>query len=243
MGERRHVAQLLCAIDTVDRSAAVNLARVLKGKVGGVKLGLEFCTANGPEGVRAVAGEGLPIFLDLKFNDIPNTVAGAVRASGAVNPFMLTVHALGGPAMLRAAMGAACRLAETSGRERPKVVAVTVLTSMDDEDLSALGVVNPASDAASRLAELAQRCGVDGVVTAATEIKRLRAQCGSDFLLVVPGIRPAWSSAQDHKRIVTPADAVRSGADYLVVGRPITLADDPVASARRIAEEMAGAAA
>lgn len=236
-------ARLLCAIDTVERSAAKALVRELKGAIGGIKLGLEFVTANGPEGVAELAEVGLPVFLDLKFNDIPNTVAGAVRATGPVAPFMLTIHALGGPAMMRAAMAAAHRLAQGGKGARPRVIAVTVLTSMDEDDLARLGLAGKVSDEVGRLANLAQECGVDGVVASAREIVRLRKQCGPDFLLVVPGIRPAWSSADDQKRIVTPAEAVSRGADYLVVGRPITRAQDPVDAAHRIVAEMAGATA
>ncbi|MEE9301211.1 MAG: orotidine-5'-phosphate decarboxylase [Alphaproteobacteria bacterium] len=243
MAERDGVGRLLCAIDTVELGAARGLARRLKDQVAGIKLGLEFCTANGPEGVQAVAAEGSPIFLDLKLYDIPNTVAGAVRAAGAMRPAMLTIHALGGSAMMRAAMGAAHRVAAASGGARPKVIAVTVLTSMDEEDLETLGLRGDVSEAVSRLAGLAQDSGVDGVVCSARELDRLRARCGPDFLLVVPGIRPAWSSADDQKRIVTPAEAIRRGADFLVVGRPITQASDPVAAAGRIADEMAGAPA
>jgi orotidine-5'-phosphate decarboxylase len=239
MAETGTADRLLVAIDTTDLDAARALASALKGEVGGVKLGLEFYTAHGPDGVRAVADAGAPVFLDLKFDDIPNTVGGAVRACGPLEPFMLTVHALGGPAMLRAAMAAAFRLGEASGAERPRVVAVTVLTSMDATDLAALGLSGTVSDAVGRLAGIAQDCGVDGVVSSAHEVERLRAQCGAEFRLVVPGIRPAWSSTDDQKRIVTPGEAVALGADYLVVGRPITRADEPVEAARRIVAEMA----
>ncbi len=242
MSKRDIARRLLCAIDTTDLDAARHLATGLAGEIGGVKLGLEFYTAHGAAGVEAVAAEGSPLFLDLKFNDIPNTVAGAVRACGALSPFMLTVHALGGAAMLRAAVAGALRLGDAAGTPRPKVVAVTVLTSMDRTDLEALGLKGPVSDAVARLAALAKDCGVDGVVSSAHEIEALRRQCGADFTLVVPGIRPAWSSADDQKRIVTPGDAIGLGADFLVVGRPITMADDPATAARRIVGEMAGAA-
>ena len=242
MEERSRVSKLICAIDTVETDAALGLARKLAGEVGAIKLGLEFFVANGPAGVASVARTGLPIMLDLKLNDIPNTVAGAVRATAALDPFMLTVHATGGPAMLRAAMAASFRIAERTGR-RPKVVAVTVLTSMDDDDLETVGMQGPVDDRVRRLARLAQESECDGAVASARELTLLRDQCGPDFDLVVPGIRPAWSSDDDQKRIVTPADAVRGGADYLVVGRPITKSSDPVEAARRIADEMAGAAA
>ncbi len=239
MAETGTASRLLVAIDTTDFEVARDLAHALKGEVGGVKLGLEFYTAHGAEGVRTLSDAGAPVFLDLKFNDIPNTVGGAVRACGPLNPFMLTVHALGGAAMLRAAMAAAFRLGDAAGGERPRVVAITVLTSMDAADLSALGLSGTVSDAVGRLAGIAQECGLDGVVSSAHEVERLRAQCGVDFRLVVPGIRPAWSSTDDQKRIVTPGEAMALGADYLVVGRPITRADEPVEAARRIVGEMA----
>jgi orotidine-5'-phosphate decarboxylase len=234
--------RLLCAIDTVDRDTAVSLARSLRDVVGGVKLGLEFFIAQGPDGVAAVAETGLPIFLDLKLYDIPNTVAGAIRASAGLNPFMITVHIAGGAAMLRAAMAASFRVAEQNGGRRPLVVGITVLTSFDDDDVTAVGMKGPVSDMVRRLTDLALNNGLDGVVASAHEIADLRVQCGDEFELVVPGIRPAWSSADDQKRIVTPAEARRRGADYLVVGRPIIRSDDPAAAAMRIVEEMAGAA-
>jgi len=150
------------------------------------------------------------------------------------------VHVVGGPAMLRAAMAAAYRIADADGK-RPRVVGVTVLTSFDEDDLAAVGMSGPIGDQVRRLADLAQANGLDGVVASAHEIDALRAQCGSEFMIVVPGIRPAWSSADDQKRVIAPAEALKKGADILVVGRPITKASDPVAAARRIVEEMSGA--
>ena len=241
MADSDRASQLLCAIDTTDLDAAVSVATSLKGLVGGVKLGLEFFTANGPGGVAAVAESGLPLFLDLKFYDIPNTVAGAIRGSVGLNPFMITVHVGGGPAMLRAAMAASFRVAAQVDGQRPLVIGVTVLTSFDEDDVAQVGMQGPLPDQVRRLAELAQDSGLDGVVCSAHEIADLRRQCGDDFKLVVPGIRPAWSSADDQKRIVTPQEALRRGADYLVVGRPIVRSDDPPAAARRILDEMAGA--
>ncbi len=155
---------------------------------------------------------------------------------------MLTVHVAGGAAMLRAAVAAAFRVGEHHGR-RPLVVGITVLTSFDDDDVEAVGMRGPLAEQVRRLADLAQSSGLDGVVASAYEIADLRRQCGDDFTLVVPGIRPAWSSPDDQKRVVTPAEAVRRGADYLVVGRPITRSDDPPAAARRIIDEMASVAA
>jgi len=235
--------RVICAIDTDDLQQATALASQLAGQVGAFKLGLEFYTAHGPAGVKAVADGGMPIFLDLKFSDIPNTVAGAMRAAAGCAPAMVTVHATGGPAMMRAAAAAGMRIADATGGTRPKILAVTVLTSFDEDDVAAVGMVGPLHDQVKRLAELAQQCGLDGVVASAHEIAALRKACGPDFTLVVPGIRPGWAAADDQKRIVTPADALRQGADYLVIGRPITRSDDPAAAATRIAEEMIGLAA
>jgi orotidine-5'-phosphate decarboxylase len=229
--------RIFVALDTQDLGKAAGLAQVLAGQVGGLKIGKEFFSAQGPDGVRAVAG-GEPLFLDLKFHDIPNTVAGAIRAVVHLRPFMVNVHASGGRAMMQAAGEAAREAAEDLEVTRPLVLGVTVLTSLDEDDLEAVGQRGPASDQTVRLANLARDSGLDGVVCSPREIAALRAACGSDFLLVVPGIRPAWAAAGDQKRIMTPAQALEAGADYLVVGRPITGAADPVAAARRLVEEL-----
>ena len=224
--------RIFVALDTTDLDRALALGRGLKGFVGGVKVGKEFFTALGPAGVGALGELGLPVFLDLKFHDIPATVVGAVRAALALKPFIINVHASGGAEMMRAAVEAA------DGPDRPLVVAVTVLTSLADEDLAATGVAGDAAAQVLRLAGLAKRSGLDGVVCSAREAEALRAALGDDFKLVVPGIRPQWAAADDQKRIVTPAEAVAKGADYLVIGRPITAADDPADAARRIAAEL-----
>jgi orotidine-5'-phosphate decarboxylase len=224
--------RIFVALDTTDLDRALALGRGLKGFIGGVKVGKEFFTALGPAGVGALGELGLPVFLDLKFHDIPATVAGAVRAALALKPFIINVHASGGAEMMRAAVEAA------DGPDRPLVVAVTVLTSLADEDLAATGVAGDAAAQVLRLAGLAKRSGLDGVVCSAHEAEALRAALGDDFKLVVPGIRPQWAAADDQKRIVTPAEAVAKGADYLVIGRPITAADDPADAARRIAAEL-----
>lgn len=228
--------RIFCAIDTGDLNDALQLASKLNGAVGGLKLGLEFFTALGAEGVQKVVDIGAPIFLDLKLHDIPNTVAGAIHSASAMKPTMITVHASGGAAMMRAAAAASMR-AGVDG-SRPLLIAVTMLTSFDDEDARMIGYSSSVKDQVQRLASLAQECGMDGVVSSAHEIETLRATCGPDFKLVVPGIRPGWASADDQKRIVTPADAISRGADYLVIGRPITRADDPRAAADRIAAEL-----
>jgi len=228
--------RILVALDTIDVGCAADLAVGLTGLVGGVKLGHEFFYANGPDGVRrVVAGTALPLFLDLKFNDIPNTVAGAVSAVFSLRPYMLNVHASGGRVMMRAAASAVAKAPEP----RPLMLAVTVLTSLGEEDLAEMGVTDGIEQQVVRLAGLAQASGMDGVVCSAREITALRAACGPKFKLVVPGIRPAWAAAGDQKRVVTPAEAISLGADYLVIGRPITAADDPAAAARRIGEELA----
>ena len=229
---------ILAAIDTPDLEKAKALAASLGPAVGGVKLGLEFFNAHGPAGVRAVAGEADNLFLDLKYHDIPNTVAGAVRSIVALRPKIVNVHAAGGAAMMRAAAAAASEQSAKLGVRRPLVIAVTVLTSLDDDDLAATGQMGPAANQTLRLAALAQSCGMDGVVCSPREITALRAACGADFTLVAPGIRPAGADAGDQKRVAKPRDALSAGADWLVIGRAITDAPDPAAAARAIAADL-----
>lgn len=229
---------IFCAIDTTDLDKAVRLAEALKGAVGGIKLGMEFFYSNcrgagGVDQVREACGD-LPLFLDLKFHDIPNTVASAVRAVAPLKPYMINVHASGGRDMMRAAAAAAAEM----GAARPLVVAVTVLTSLNEKDLNEVGIDAPVESQVGRLALLAKECGLDGVVCSAREIDIVRHACGHAFKLVVPGLRPAWAAVNDQKRIETPAEAKSAGADILVIGRPITGADDPAAAARRIADEL-----
>ncbi len=231
--------RIFCAIDTDDPAAAAALAARVGGTVGGIKLGLEFFLANGPDAVRRVAGERR-LFLDLKLHDIPNTVAGGVRAVVPLRPYFLTLHASGGAEMMRRAAAAAAETAARLGVPRPNLLGVTVLTSLGDEDLEQVGQRRPAADQVRRLAALALRCGLDGVVASPQEVAVLRAECGPDFRLVIPGVRPSWAPADDQKRVTTPAEAVAAGADHLVIGRPITRADDPAAAAARIAAEIAG---
>ena len=234
--------RILVALDTPDLARAKALATALSGLVGGLKIGKEFFAAHGPQGVREVAG-GQALFLDLKFHDIPNTVAGALRAAVDLEPRIVTVHASGGQAMMAAAAEAVRDAAAARGIQRPRLIGVTVLTSLDDADLDAVGQRGPATDQVLRLARLAQDSGLDGVVCSPREIAGLREALGPDFLLVVPGIRPDWAAKGDQKRVTTPIEALAAGADYLVIGRPITGAEDPAAAARRIAEELAAAAA
>jgi orotidine-5'-phosphate decarboxylase len=230
---------IFCALDTTDLEAARQLAKAAAAAGCGIKIGKEFFAAHGPAGVRQVRPDGVALFLDLKFHDIPNTVAGAVRAAAAaMRPTFMNVHASGGGAMLQAAAEAAASV----GGDRPRILGVTVLTSLDRDDLTSIGVTVSIAEQVRRLAKLARDNGADGAVCAASEIADLRATCGSDFTLVVPGIRPAGSAAGDQKRVMTPVEALQLGADWLVIGRPITAAADPTAAARAIVAEIKAAA-
>lgn len=254
----RPTDRLLVALDLVDVERAAALARALAGRVGGIKLGKEFFTANGPEGYRRVADAGLPIFLDLKFHDIATTVARAVRAALPLRPFMLDVHASGGAAMMHAAAKAVAEgSAQAGGADsggatpgtrpwirpgtRPLIVAVTMLTSLRQADLEALGFLGSVQEQVTRLAVLAKSCGLDGAVCSCAELMALRGACGPDFVLVVPGIRPSWAAGDEHRQTITPAEAIALGADYIIVGRPIVQAPDPAGAAARICAEMATA--
>jgi len=217
--------KLIVAIDTADPARAAALATAVAPHCGLLKLGLEFFVANGPAGVRAVTAR--PVFLDLKLHDIPNTVAGAVGGVLPLAPRMLTVHAGGGAAMIEAARNAA----EPAGAARPMILAVTVLTSLDATALAATGVTDDPARQAVRLGRLAMAAGADGLVCSAHEIASLRDALGSRVRLVVPGIRPADSAKGDQARIMTPRDALAAGADWIVVGRPITGAADPAKAA------------
>lgn len=218
------------ALDTPGLVEARALAGRLAPHVGGLKLGLEFFCANGPAGVAAMADLGLPIFLDLKLHDIPNTVAGALHSLAGLAPAIVTVHAAGGHAMLAAARAAA--------PAATKVVAVTVLTSLDDVDLAAAGVGDGAAAQVARLAGVVRGAGLDGVVASPHETAAVRGAWGK-ALIVVPGVRPAGSDTGDQKRVMSPREALAAGASVLVIGRPITAANDPVAAAREIARDLA----
>ena len=217
---------IFVAIDTPDIHRAAAIVRDVRGIAGGVKLGLEFFCANGHAGVLRMAERELPIFLDLKLHDIPNTVAKAVEALAPLDPAILTVHAAGGREMLAAAKSAA--------PPTTKIVAVTVLTSLDENDLSTIGVETSPSDQVTRLALLAQESGVDGVVCSGAEVAAAK-KAWPDGFFVVPGVRPAGSDVADQKRVVTPAQALADGASVIVIGRPITGAPDPARAIRDIA--------
>ncbi|HVF10932.1 MAG TPA: orotidine-5'-phosphate decarboxylase [Abditibacteriaceae bacterium] len=218
---------VLVALDVPTAAAALELAQRLRPYVGGFKVGLELFCAAGPAIVEDLGPAN--VFLDLKFHDIPNTVAGAVRATARSGVMMLNVHCLGGTAMMRAAVEAGREVNGTT-----KIIGVTILTSHDAPQLRELGLNQEPTAAVLRLALLARETGLDGVVCSPQEVKAVRAECGSDFLLVTPGIRPSNSVRGDQKRVLTPQQTLAAGADWLVIGRPITEANDPERAARDI---------
>lgn len=228
--------RLIVALDAPSADAALKLLKRLGNHCCWYKVGLELFTAAGPAVIEQIAGRGHSVFLDLKLHDIPNTVAGAVRSAAALGARMITLHALGGPAMLSAARAALEGLPDP-----PQLLAVTVLTSMDSEQLEAVAINRAPADEAELLARMGLAAGIRGFVCSPHETARLRALAGPDAVLVVPGIRPAGVAAGDQKRIATPADAIRAGASYIVVGRPITQSPDPGEAAEAIVRQIAQA--
>ena len=225
--------RLIVAIDVPDKAAALQCVDRLSGRVGYFKIGLEIFTAEGPRLVEEIRDRGERIFLDLKLHDIPNTVAGAVRSACRLGVDMLTVHASGGSAMLRAAVEEAQRVSKP-----PLILAVTALTSLSDEDVARLGVGRKTEQWVETLVDIAHGAGVRGIVASGRELTMLRKKFGDEMRLVIPGIRPAGAAAQDQSRAVTPGEAIRSGAGFIVVGRPILQAADPAAAADNIVAEI-----
>ena len=224
--------RVIVPLDVPTLAEAVTIARRLAGHVAAVKIGKQLFTAEGPGAIAAMHDLGFRVFLDLKYHDIPNTVAGAVGAARALGVWLLNVHASGGPEMMRAAAKAA------AGPNRPLVIAVTVLTSFSEGAYQSItGTSRSIEGQVLHLARETKAAGLDGVVASPREIRAIRQECGPDFLIVTPGVRPADASPNDQARVMTPAEAIRAGADYLVIGRPITAAPDPVEAARRIAVE------
>jgi orotidine-5'-phosphate decarboxylase len=237
--------RLIVALDVSSAQAARQMVAALGNSVNTFKVGMQLYTAEGPDFVRELIQSGKEVFLDLKYHDIPNTVASAVHEAARLGVSMLTVHASGGAKMLRAAVEAA---SEVSGgatavpaRRDPKILAVTVLTSMNEDGLHELGVSGPVVNQVVRLANIALNAGCHGLVSSALEVKTLRAKLGGDFLAVTPGVRPSGADHGDQARVVTPAEAISAGATHIVIGRPITAAKDPVAAARSIQQEIAEA--
>ena len=228
--------KVLVALDLESREQALALADSLRGSVGGFKIGSRLFTAEGPPMVRALTERGDKVFLDLKFHDIPNTVATAVAAAAQLGVWMVNVHAGGGTTMMRAARDAAQESAAKRGTTPPLVIAVTVLTSMNQQTLREVGVVIDLPDQVLRLAELAREAGLDGVVASPQETRAIRARCGQAFTIVTPGIRggTAAEARHDQERTMTPSEAIAAGASYLVVGRPVIAAPDPLAAARAL---------
>ncbi len=238
-------SSLIIALDIDSLSTAVKFATQLAPFVGMFKIGSQLFTAAGPAAIKEIAALGVDIFLDLKFHDIPNTVAGAVLCAASMPRVqLLNVHALGGSAMLQAAVQA-ISAGVAVGADRPRLLAVTILTSMDHKSLREVGIAGPVGDRVTKLACLAQKSGVDGVVASVHETRAIRKACGREFLIVTPGVRPADKSASskrdDQSRTATPTQAIDAGADFIVVGRPILAAPDPRAAAAAIVEEITAA--
>ena len=230
--------KLILALDVETAEEAARFVDLLKGKVGAFKVGSQLFTGNGPAVVEMIHGQGEKVFLDLKFHDIPNTVAGAVTEACRLGVFMLNLHASGGSEMMEAAVAAAHKMARP-GRPRPILLAVTVLTSLNAMALrQELAIERPLGQQVVHLAQMAKRAGLDGVVASPQEIREIRAATEPGFLIVTPGVRPTWAAAGDQKRIMTPKEAIEAGADYIVIGRPILSAPDPAAAAEKIIEEI-----
>ncbi|MEW5974512.1 MAG: orotidine-5'-phosphate decarboxylase [Acidobacteriota bacterium] len=228
-------ARIIVALDVPSRQEALSLVQRLRGEVGLFKVGSQLFTKEGPDLVREIVSSGEKVFLDLKFHDIPNTVVRAVQSAQSLGVSMLTLHAAGGARMLSEVVQA---LAGSGAQERPLLLGVTVLTSLSSADLAEVGIASPTAEQVVRLARLAQRCGLDGVVASPEETRLLRQELGATFKIVTPGIRPAGSDAHDQSRVATPSVAVQAGADYLVIGRPVVAAHDPLQALRAVVESI-----
>lgn len=233
--------RLIFALDVDTFEAAARWVEELRYEVGMFKVGKQLFTRCGPAVVEMVHAAGAQVFLDLKYHDIPNTVAAAAVEAARLGVKMFNVHALGGANMMATMQERLCAVAQNEGLAIPITLGVTVLTSSSAEDLHAVGIEYPVDEMVTRLAILVKKSGLNGVVASAREAGLIRAACGEDFIVVTPGVRPASAAVHDQQRVVTPAAAITAGADYIVVGRPISAAEDPVAAARAIVTEMEGA--
>ncbi len=230
-------SKIIFALDVDTFDAAKRWVTTLSGRVGMFKVGKQLFTAYGPDIVRMIENAGAEVFLDLKYHDIPNTVAMASREAARLKVKLFNLHALGGYEMMARTMEMMDR--EFPGDNRSKVLAVTILTSSTEETLREVGIEYPVTEMVPRLAMLAKKAGIDGVVASPREVPLIREACGSDFLIVTPGVRPSFAASDDQKRIMTPAEAIAAGADYLVIGRPISASPDPLQAVEAIAGEMA----
>ncbi len=230
--------RLIFALDVPTQGEALELVDRLAGEVGLFKVGKQLFVSSGPEIVKEIGRRGADVFLDLKFHDIPRTVAKAAAEATKLGVSMLDVHATGSVEMMRQTVREVTKVARKENLKRPKLLAITVLTSLNSEDLGKVGVRASVENQVARLAKLARLCGMDGVVASPLEVARIREECGSRFLIVTPGVRPASSDIEDQKRVMTPEQAIRAGAKYLVIGSPIRNASDPVQAARDIVAEM-----
>jgi orotidine-5'-phosphate decarboxylase len=231
--------RIIVALDTPDLGVAKTLIGKLKDHVSIFKVGSELFTSCGPRAVELVREAGKDVFLDLKFNDIPNTVARAVRAASKLGVSILNVHASGGLQMMQEACIASVDEAQKHNQTPPKLIGVTLLTSLSEDDAkNEIGLAKSIEQTALHYAVLAQKAGLDGVVASALELKKIREKCGTDFLIVTPGIRPGWASKDDQERVLTPSEAFELGSSYIVIGRPVTGAEDPTEAMSRILEEL-----
>jgi orotidine-5'-phosphate decarboxylase len=230
--------KIIVALDVETLEEAEEFVKTLKPIIQIFKVGKQLFTRCGPNIIEMIHHHGGKVFLDLKYHDIPNTVARAVEEAAKLKVFMLTIHAMGGIKMMQEAVASSINSSRNISVPPPLIVAVTILTSLKQGDLSALGIDLPIEEAVSRLAALAKQAGVNGVVASAKEAQRIKAACGNDFIIVTPGIRPKDSFPDDQKRVVTPKDAVRAGSTFMVIGRPILKADDPLKAAEAIAREI-----
>jgi orotidine-5'-phosphate decarboxylase len=236
-GRKMLAEKIIIALDVATRPEALSLVdQIEDGLV--YKIGMELFTAEGPPLLKAIASRGKRVFLDLKYHDIPNTVAGAVRSAVRHGVFMLTLHTSGGKEMMAKAAEAASAEAKKAGKPKPLLLGVTVLTSLKDKELQEVGCTSSVGEQVLRLAGLAGAAGLDGIVCSPHEIEIIRREFGRKFLIVTPGIRPVWAAAQDQKRVMTPAEALGLGADYLVIGRPVTAAPSPKQALGRIVDEL-----
>ena len=230
--------RIIFALDVGDMDSARHWIRTLMGHVGWFKVGLELFTAVGPDVVKLVKDSGIKCFLDLKLHDIPNTVAGAVKSAVRTGADMMTIHLSGGRAMVTAALTAARDESQALGIDRPRIAGVSVLTSLSAEDLKEIGIDKAPSEQVLHLARFAASCGADGMVCSAEDLAHIRPNVPRTLMLITPGIRPGWSQKGDQKRIATPSSALQAGADLLVIGRPISDAEDPVLAVQQITSEM-----